>query len=137
MKRITSLREGTSRAGRSDSRSGLALAEQVEAAFAVDDELLALGVEITETEYAMLIGVCRHGARWQRARSLLERMAAELTRLKVSVRPCASLSFCQSVGLLPERMARSALASRCLSVSQSLCPLTLERLAAETARLNV
>ncbi len=47
------------------------------------DELIAeQELDLTEDEYALLIGVCAHGAACDRAEGLLTRIARELTALQ-------------------------------------------------------
>jgi len=47
------------------------------------DELIAKQqLDLTEDEYALLIGVCAHGASWDRAQEVLNRIARELTTLQ-------------------------------------------------------
>ena len=39
-------------------------------------------VDLTEEEFALLVGVCAHGAPWAQARALLGSMSLELTSLQ-------------------------------------------------------
>ncbi len=48
----------------------------------VDELIAAQQLDLTEDEYALLIGVCAHGASWERAEGVLRRMARELTTLQ-------------------------------------------------------
>lgn len=48
----------------------------------VDELIAAQQLDLTEDEYALLIGVCAHGATWERAEGVLRRMARELTTLQ-------------------------------------------------------
>ncbi|BDA43062.1 probable mitochondrial ribonuclease P catalytic subunit at C-terminar half [Coccomyxa sp. Obi] len=57
-------------------------AGNVDAAFEVDELIAAQQLDLTEDEYALLIGVCAHGATWERAEGVLRRMARELTTLQ-------------------------------------------------------
>jgi hypothetical protein len=47
----------------------------------IADELQARSVDLGEDEYALLLGVCRHGADWATCLKLLQRMSRELTTL--------------------------------------------------------
>lgn len=44
--------------------------------------ILEQDVDLTEDEYALLIGVCAHGAPWAQAQSVLGSMSQELTGLQ-------------------------------------------------------
>lgn len=48
----------------------------------VDELIAAQQLDLTENEYALLIGVCAHGAAWERAEAVLTRIARELTTLQ-------------------------------------------------------
>lgn len=66
------------------------------------DELIAeQQLDLTEDEYALLMGVCAHGASWERAQGVLKRMARELTTLREGTLAaveqyfrCAASTFC-------------------------------------------
>ncbi len=52
-------------------------------AFEVDGALADLGIDLTEAEYAQLLGAClAGGAPWARTEGLLRRMGRELTTLQ-------------------------------------------------------
>ncbi len=56
---------------------------QVDRAFEVDAALADLGIDLTEAEYAQLLGAClAGGAPWARTEGLLRRMGRELTTLQ-------------------------------------------------------
>ncbi len=46
--------------------------------------ILEHDLDLTEEEYALLIGVCAHGAPWAQARAVLGSMSRELTGLQES-----------------------------------------------------
>lgn len=57
---------------------------QVDKAFEVDASLAALGIDLTEAEYAQLLLACARGAaEWPRVEAVLQRMSRELTALQV------------------------------------------------------
>ncbi|EIE26949.1 hypothetical protein COCSUDRAFT_59444 [Coccomyxa subellipsoidea C-169] len=57
-------------------------AGNVDAAFKVDELIAEQELDLTEDEYALLIGVCAYGAVWARAEGVLTRIARELTALQ-------------------------------------------------------
>ena len=66
---------------------------QVERAFEVDAALADLGIDLTEAEYAQLLGAClAGGAPWARTEGLLRRMGRELTTLQACSRRTAGLA---------------------------------------------
>ena len=76
-------------------------------AFEVDAALADLGIDLTEAEYAQLLGAClAGGAPWARTEGLLRRMGRELTMLQARVVDTAVawrrvLPCCSSIGGSP------------------------------------
>ena len=54
-------------------------------------------VDLTEEEFALLVGVCAHGAPWAQARALLGSMSQELTSLQESTLAVVERFFRYSV----------------------------------------
>lgn len=59
----------------------------------VDELIAAQQLDLTEDEYALLIGVCAHGAAWERAEAVLTRIARELTTLQEGTLAAAERFF--------------------------------------------
>ena len=63
----------------------------------VHDLISQHDVDLTEEDYALLMGVCVHGAPWAQARALLGSMSQELTSLQESTLAAVERFFRYSV----------------------------------------
>ncbi|KAL3153111.1 hypothetical protein ABBQ38_012130 [Trebouxia sp. C0009 RCD-2024] len=85
---------------------------QVEPAFQVADEVQRQKLDLTETEFALLLQACARGAAsWQRVQSLLVKMTKELTRLQPETLAAAEQYF-RSEAAAAEFKATGALAGK-------------------------